>query len=77
MPEILQDSPFAQAFYFLQTNQRNNVLLVAYILAGVPARTLMADPIKYGLANLAKSTIDSNYARKRAALKRAGMLPND
>ncbi|MCY9871803.1 hypothetical protein [Vibrio barjaei] len=77
MPEILQDSPFAQAFYFLQTNQRNNVLLVAYILAGVPPRTLMEDPIKYGLQNLTKSTIDTNYARKKAALKRAGMLPNE
>ncbi|WP_373937552.1 hypothetical protein L0990_09585 [Vibrio kanaloae] len=74
MPEILNDSPFAQAFYLLQTNQRNNILLVAYILADVPVRTLMSDPVKYGLQNLTKSTIDTNYARKKAALKRNGMI---
>ncbi|MEZ8692912.1 hypothetical protein AB6D15_11400 [Vibrio splendidus] len=74
MPEIIQDTPFAQAFYFLHTNQRNNVLLVAYILAGVPSRTLMSDPMKYGLQNLTKSTIDTNYSRKKAALKRNGMI---
>ncbi|MFA0079622.1 hypothetical protein AB4427_16045 [Vibrio artabrorum] len=74
MPEILQDSPFAQAFYFLQTNQRNNILLVAYILAGVPVSALLADPMKHGLQNLTRSTIDTNYSRKKAALKRAGYL---
>ena len=77
MPEIIQDSPFAKAFYFLHTNQRNNILVVAYILAGVSAQTLLANPKQYGLQNLTRSTIASLYARKHASLKRAGMLPND
>ena len=77
MPEILQDSPFAKAFYFLHSNQRHNILIVSYILAGVSVQTLLSDPKQYGLQNLTRTSIASLYARKHASLKRAGMLPNE
>jgi hypothetical protein len=73
MPEILQD-PTLQALYFLQQQQRHNILMIAYILAGVPVAQLLADPLKHGL-NLTRSTLETNYSRKKSALKRAGMLP--
>jgi hypothetical protein len=74
MPEILQD-PTLQALYFLQQQQRHNILLVAYILKGVPVSQLLADPLKHGLQNLTRSTLETNYSRKKSSLKRAGMLP--
>jgi hypothetical protein len=74
MPEILQDQPLAAAFYLLQQQQRSNLLIIAYILDGVPVQTLLADPMKHGLQNLQRSTIATNYSRKKAALKRAGYL---
>jgi hypothetical protein len=74
MPEILNDQPLAQAFYLLQLQQRSNLLIIAYILAGVPVQTLLADPLKHGLQNLTRSTIETSYSRKRASLKRAGYL---
>jgi predicted aconitase with swiveling domain len=76
MPEIIQD-PTLQALYFLQHQQRHNILLVACILAGVPVQTLLADPMKHGLQNLTRSSINTRYSRNKAALKRAGMLPNE
>lgn len=73
MPEILQD-PTLQALYFLQQQQRHNILLVAYILEGIPVSALLADPLKHGLQNLQRSTLETNYSRKKASLKRAGYL---
>jgi hypothetical protein len=76
MPEIIQD-PTLQALYFLQHQQRHNILLVAYILQGTPVSALLADPMKHGLQKLTRSSINTHYSRKKAALKRAGMLPNE
>ena len=73
MPEILNDHTFAQAYYFLNSSQRNNILLIAYLLEGVPVQTLLANPLKHGL-NLTRSSLETSYARKRASLKRAGYL---
>jgi hypothetical protein len=73
MPEIIQD-PTLQAFYLLQLQQRSNLLIIAYILAGVPVQTLLADPLKHGLQNLTRSSINTRYSRKKAALKRANLL---
>jgi hypothetical protein len=73
MPEIIQD-PTLQALYFLQQQQRHNILLVAYILQGIPVSQLLADPSKHGLQNLTRSSINTRYSRNKAALKRANLL---